>query len=134
MEPIAVAGLWAGANLGLMLLLGLNASRVRIREKVPVGTGQNARLERAVRAHGNNTEYVPGLIICLIMMALLGEQALVLHLVGGGLFVARLLHAHGIQVLDNPLPPTRVTGNILTWVLFIGAAIRLIYLAISYSV
>lgn len=133
MEPIAVAGLWAGANLGLMLLLGINASRVRIQEKVPVGTGGNDRLERAVRAHGNNAEYVPGLVICLVMMAVLGEQSLVLHLAGGGLFLARLLHAHGIQVLDKPLPPTRVAGNVVSWAIFIGAAIRLIYLAFNYS-
>lgn len=133
MDPIAVAGLWAGLNLGLMLLLGLNASRVRIQSKVIVGIGGNDRLERAIRAHGNNTEYVPGLVICLIMMAVLGEQAMVLHLAGGGLFLARLLHAHGIQVLDKPLPITRVVGNVLSWAIFAFASVRLIYLALNYS-
>jgi len=31
---------------------------------------------------------------------------------GGGLFAARLLHAHGIHVLDKPLPITRVADNV----------------------
>ena len=86
-----------------------------------------------MRAHGNNAEFVPGLVICLVLMAVLGEQALALHLAGAGLFVARLMHALGIQVLDKPLPLTRAAGNILTWVIFLGAAIRLIYLALNYS-
>lgn len=132
MEPIAAAGLWAGVNLGLMLLLGLNASRVRVRARVPVGTGGNDSLERAVRAHGNNVEYVPGTVICLITMALLGESSLILHLAGGGLFIARLLHAHGIQVLDNPLPISRVVGNVVTWLIFLSCAVRLVYLALVY--
>ncbi len=133
MEPIAAAGLWAGINLGLMLLLGLNASRVRVQSRVAVGTGGNDRLERAMRAHGNNTEYVPGLVVCLIMLAVLGEQTLVLHLAGGGLLVARVLQAYGIQVLSKPLPLTRVLGNLLTWLIFLAVVARLVYLAINYG-
>lgn len=132
MEPIAAAGLWAGVNLGLMLLLGLNASRVRILARIPVGTQGNEALERAVRAHGNNVEYVPGNVICLIMLALLGEYTLVLHVAGCGLFIARLLHAYGIQVVDNPLPVTRVIGNIVSWAIFLSCAVRLVYLALVY--
>jgi uncharacterized membrane protein YecN with MAPEG domain len=41
-------------------------------------------------------------------------SATAIHVAGGLLLVARLLHAHGIQKLDSKLPPTRVAGNILT--------------------
>ncbi len=132
MEAIAAAALWAGANLGLMLLLGINVSRLRVKLKIGVGTGGNEHLERAVRAHGNNTEFVPGLIICLVMLALLGEQAWVIHSVGAVLLLARILQAYGIQVQDKPLPVTRVAGNLVTWILFAGVVVRLIWLALVY--
>ncbi|MEM7358430.1 MAG: MAPEG family protein [Pseudomonadota bacterium] len=129
---LSAAGLWTALNLGLMMLLGFNASRVRVRERVVVGTGQNQVLERAVRAHGNNTEWVPGLIICLLVAALLGETETMIHLFGVSLLLARICHAHGMHVLDKPVPPTRLIGNVLSWVIFIAVVLRLLYLSLQY--
>lgn len=129
---MSAAGLWVALNMGLMMLLGFNASRVRVRERVVVGTDQNPKLERAVRAHGNNTEWVPGLIICLLVAALLGESATLIHLFGAGLFFARICHAHGMHVLDKPVPATRFIGNVLSWIIFIAVVLRLIYLSLQY--
>lgn len=119
--------LWAALNLGLMLLLGLNVSRMRVKAGVGVGTGDDPKLERAIRAHGNNTEYVPGLLIGLGLLALLQFPAWFLHTVGGGLFVARILQAHGIQQIGDDVPVTRAAGNLLTWLLYLVTVVALLY-------
>lgn len=119
--------LWAALNLGLMLLLGLNVSRMRVKAGVGLGTGDDPKLERAIRAHGNNTEYVPGLLIGLGLLALLQFPAWFLHTVGGGLFVARILQAHGIQQITEGVPVTRAAGNLLTWLLYLVTVVALLY-------
>lgn len=125
LPALGAAALWTGLNLALMLLLGLNVTRLRLKLNVGVGSGGNAELERAVRAHGNNTEYVPGLLLGLALLALLGTSVTQIHIIGGVLFLARLLHAHGIQVLSDGLPPTRASGNVITWGLYAWVAIAL---------
>lgn len=119
--------LWAALNLGLMLLLGLNVSRLRVKAGVGVGSGDDPRLERAIRAHGNNTEYVPGLLIGLVLLALLQFPAWFLHTVGGVLFVARILQAHGIQQIGDDVPVTRAAGNLVTWLLYLVTVVVLLY-------
>ena len=129
-QALSAITLWSALNLGFMLLLGLNVFRIRASEKVILGTGSNERLERAIRAHGNNVEYVPGLLFCLLLLALQGESASVLHAAGACLLVARLLHAQGIQNRDKPLPLMRVFGNLICWTLFIAVVVRLIMVSL----
>ena len=121
--PVA---LWGGLNLLLMLVLGLNVTRVRRKTNVGVGSGDSVELLRAIRAHGNNSEYVPGLVVAMALMAWLGYSATVLTGVGVTLLVARLLHVHGITQLEPAVPPTRVVGNLLTWALYLGCTGALI--------
>lgn len=128
---LRAAALWTGLNLTLMLALGLNIVRMRMAGNVPVGTGGDPELERAVRAHGNNTEYVPGLLIAFFGLALLGHPAGQIHIMGGALFVARILHAHGIQIISDGLPPTRATGNVTTWSIYLWACGALVWRALS---
>lgn len=125
-EALPAAALWSGANLLLMLLLGLNVTRVRRKVRVGVGSGDSPELLRAIRAHGNNTEYVPGLVAAMMLMALLGYSSLAVGSVGAALLVARLLHAHGIKRLDAELPATRVVGNVVTWLLYLGCSVALV--------
>ena len=119
--------LWTALNLGLMVLLGINVSRMRVKAGVGVGTGDDPKLERAIRAHGNNIEYVPGLLIGLALLALLQFPHWFLHVIGGGLFVARILQAHGIQQITDGVPVTRAAGNLLTWLLYVVTVVALLY-------
>ena len=111
--------LWVSINLGLTLILALNVTRHRAKEGVPVGSGSSEILERAIRAHGNNIEYVPGALIGILMLVFLEYSSLLIHCLGGLLFIARISHAHGIQKIRDELPKTRVLGNILTWTLYL---------------
>ena len=92
--------LWVGLNLLLTLLLALNV--VRNRFKAQGDSGDPVTLEKAVRAHGNNTEYVPGILIGLGLMAMTGASAQTINILGGTLFVVRILHAYGIQQSKVP--------------------------------
>ena len=127
MENSAVSALtlWTGINLLLMLILALNVSRLRIKGmKSPVSEDT---LHNAIRAHGNNIEYVPSVLIALGILTWLGFSADWIHALGGGLFVARLLHAYGIQqVSSGGPPPARIFGNLVTWAVLLIASITLI--------
>ena len=104
--------LWVGLNLLLTLLLALNV--VRNRFKAQGDSGDPVTLEKAVRAHGNNTEYVPGILIGLGLMAMTGASAQTINILGGTLFVVRILHAYGIQ--QSKVPNIfGLVGNFGTW-------------------
>ncbi|MEM6704672.1 MAG: MAPEG family protein [Acidobacteriota bacterium] len=122
-ETLRAVSLWAGANVLLLLCLGLLVTRLRIKVGAPVGTGDDAVLERAVRAHGNNAEYVPAALILLFLAGALGLSPLLVHVAGGTLFAARILHAIGIRQIEKYLPPARAVGNVATWlvILCLGA-------------
>lgn len=121
--------LWCGMHLLLMLLLALNVSRLRIKSmRAPV---EPSVLEGAVRAHGNNIEYVPAALLGLLVLVLLGVSDVWVHGLGGSLFIARMLHAIGIQQRTSAgPPPARIAGNLLTWAVFAVIGVTLIMRAL----
>ena len=115
--------LWVGLNLLLTLLLALNVYRKRF--KAQGDSGDPVTLEKAVRAHGNNTEYVPGILIGLGLMAMTGASAQTINILGGTLFVVRILHAYGIQ--QSKVPNIfGLVGNFGTWLTMLCVATTLI--------
>jgi uncharacterized protein len=127
---LPVTALYA-ALLGL-LYAGLTVLVVRGRfgSGVLLGTGEDKGLLRAVRAHANFAEYVP---LILILMAL-GEgmrlSAFLLHLLGAGLVVARVLHAVGIT-REPDLRAARGGGALLTLALLVVASIAVLLRALT---
>ena len=64
---ISALALYVGLNLLLTFLLALNVVRHRFKGD----SADQVMLEKAVRAHGNNTEYVPIILIGLGVICLL---------------------------------------------------------------
>tara|TARA_Y100001970_G_scaffold293384_1_gene439838 strand:- start:730 stop:1137 length:408 start_codon:yes stop_codon:yes gene_type:complete len=126
-QSLQTFALWTGFNLGLTLFLALNVTRLRTKEGIAVGFATSQSLERAIRAHGNNIEYVPLALLGILVLVHLGYSPMTINLLGGLLFVARICHAYGIQQQDIALPKTRVIGNILTWITYIILTILLIF-------
>ena len=126
MNDSALAALlvWTGLHVLLMLTLALNVTRHRLQSGNEGYDEQ--RLERAIRAHGNNIEYVPIILFCIALLVVTGSTAAWVHGLCATLLVARLFHAHGIQQ-TAPLPKSRVLGNFGTWGVMLGAAIALVY-------
>src|SRR5579872_7190592 len=93
---VAIVSFYAGLNAILALVLAINVVRQRVATKVDMGHGGHVVLEQAQRAHGNLIEYVPIVLVLLLLLALGGLSATWLHVLGIALTVARLFHAWGL--------------------------------------
>ena len=124
--PVAVTALYA-AILGLVLI-GLSARCARLRGKTHIGIGYEGsdELSRAVRAHGNFTEYVPLALILMALIELNGGPAPLLHGLGLALVIGRLLHAWGLSGSIG-VSFGRVAGSIATWATIVVGALYAIY-------
>lgn len=109
-----ITALWAGL-LGLLLLfLSGRVVNARNREKILFGDGGNAVLQRHIRVHANFAEYVPLGLVLLLVLELNGASPRLLNLLGGGLVVARLLHAFGLS-RSAGTSVGRFVGTVATW-------------------
>ena len=86
-----VTPLYAGL-LGLLLLaLSINVIRDRFRTKVSLGDGNDALLQKSIRAHGNFVEYAPLGLVLIAVAELQGAPAFAVHLLGTALRVATVI-------------------------------------------
>ena len=122
--------LWVGLNMLLTLGLALNVTRLRFGQAA--GKVEDDELDRGVRAHGNNIEYVPFALLGMGVLCLMGYPSAWMHALGGALFLARIMHAHGIQQPGPGLPKTRVLGNLVTWLVFLTLGGVLIFEFINH--
>jgi uncharacterized membrane protein YecN with MAPEG domain len=122
---VPVTALYGALNALLTLALGLNISRLRNKYQLFRGDGGHADLAGAVRAHGNNIEHVPLILILLLTAELSGGASIVLHIFGGALFVSRLIHAVGLIQASKAL---HFPGAIFTYLLELALPIYLLIL------
>lgn len=116
-----ILALYSGL-LGLILIyLSYNVVGNRKKFEVGVGDGGNHDLRRAIRVHGNFTEYVPIALILLAVFETNQGSSLVAHIAGITLVVGRLLHAHGLGKTVKA-SSSRVLGVLLTWIVIVGLA------------
>ena len=130
-SAIATVATWTGLNVILTLVLAINVSLNR--RKGLLGNGDERRLEAAIRAHGNNIEYVPMVLIAILSLASLGVSLVLVHILSGVFFIARVLHAHGIQQDTGGsavIPKTKVIGNRATWAVMLISGIMTTYLGV----
>ena len=123
------AALWAGLHLILLLVLSVLVTRQRRRHGVPIGDGGVPQLMRAIRAFGNATEYVPTAIAGLAILGTLSAPGILVHALGGLLFIGRLLHALGLSVSTAATWP-RAVGTVATWIAYLTAGTVLLFYAI----
>ena len=121
---------YAGLLGVLYLVLAYGVIVVRRRERVGIGHGDSKALAIAVRIHGNFAEYVPFLLLMLLMMELVGANPILLHALGAGLFIGRILHALGLKQSAGTSVP-RFVGMLLTFVVLLFSVGYLIGFAIA---
>ncbi len=122
---------YASLNAILTIVLAWRVGVVRMRNNVAFGDGGCEPLQRAIRAHGNNTEYVPLALILLALVEMVGAPAMLVHGLGAVLFAGRVLHAVGLSATTGPNPP-RAVGILLTWAAILVSAGYGLYAAISH--
>jgi uncharacterized protein len=126
MSAPTITALYAALNAVLNVYLANRVSSVRRKAKVGIGIGSSTELEIAVRAHGNNAEFVPFALLLMLLAELCGGASAPLHVYGGLLFVGRILHPFG---LGRPAPNVyRWVGTALTYVGIVAASGWLLWL------
>jgi uncharacterized protein len=117
---VAIVMFYAGLNALIALVLALRVVRLRVVTKTDLGTGGHRGLEQAIRAHGNFIEYVPLILVLLLLLELSGLGAIWLHAMGIALTLGRVLHAWGLST--NPGESFgRAVGIFLTWSTLLAA-------------
>jgi uncharacterized membrane protein YecN with MAPEG domain len=121
--PLAIVAFYVGLNALLLLALAYNVGARRGAQKqLQPGDVGDAKLTRAIRAHGNYTEHAPLVLLVLLMLASLGFDELWLHLYGAGFTLGRIVGAFGMMRDKHP-NALRFTGNLATGLaLLIGGA------------
>ena len=130
MQPINAATLYIGLFVLLFIILKLNAGRVRAGAKVSIGDGDDEQMKRAMRVQGNAVEDVPITLLGVLALAHLSAPVMLIHLLGGGFFVFRVLHALGLGGAPG-FAIGRAIGTIGTLLVLIATTIGCLYYALA---
>lgn len=119
---LTITAFYASLLTLVFLTLSFNIVRLRRKLKVGVGDGGEHLLTKAIRVHGNFSEYTPLALVLLAAYELSGANAVWLHVLGLTLFVGRILHVIGLsQSIGISLP--RIFGMSATFVVLLVLAI-----------
>jgi uncharacterized membrane protein YecN with MAPEG domain len=126
--PPVITALYGALNALLNIFLANRVSTLRRIHKVSIGdgSGEATPLLIAMRVHANNAEFVPLAIVMMLLAELCGGNAIVLHVFGGLLLLARIAHPLGMP-LKSP-NPYRFLGVAITWAVIAGCAGYVLYL------
>lgn len=121
-----IIGYYAGLLAILFLVLTLRVVKMRWKYKVGIGDGGEHELTKAIRVHANFIEYVPFALILIYMLEMQQTNVYLIHFLGAGLFLARVMHAFGLTKTSKT-SFGRSGGAIFTLLLILITACCLIY-------
>lgn len=112
------------ASVLTIIFIRLSFAVIHLRRKnqVGLGSGGHEDLERAIRAQGNFSEYVPLGLILIACLELNGAPWWLVAAPGLSLIIGRLIHAKGINI-PPPDFSKRVLGMKFTFVTLISLVI-----------
>lgn len=120
-------GFYAALNALIMLMLSILVVRARVSTQTEIGDGGKPAMAGPLRAHANNTEYVP--MAVLLMWALvtpLGSSIWLIHGVGAPLTIGRIVHAIGLS-RSTGTSSLRLIGIVLTWIAYIVGIVGVLW-------
>lgn len=117
---------YAAALAVFYVVLAFLVIRQRFKLRIGLGDGQQPELVKVVRIHGNFAEYVPFLLLLLLILELQGAALWQLHLVGALTLGGRLCHAVGLLRSSGTSVP-RFFGMISTFSALLLAAGLLLF-------
>jgi uncharacterized protein len=110
MNIFPITALYALPLAVIFLALWFNVTSTRSKLSQSIGDGGNVDLHERIRKHGNFVEWVPMVMILMLLAEARGAGSLWLHAAGALLTIGRVLHPFGLKA-DNPLHPLRIAGN-----------------------
>ena len=114
-------------TIGLLFIfigLSFNAAYNRRKSGLAIGEGNNEKLIRAVRAHGNFSEFTPMFLISLVIVDQLSKNCDFVAYLGSIFVLGRVSHAASMFLKKGIL---RVIGMMMT---IIPLVVNLVYLAV----
>ncbi len=124
---MTITPIYAGLITLLFIVLSFKVFGARGKAKISLGDdgGKHEQLTRTLRAHGNFTEYVPLVLILMLLAELSQAPVLIVHLIGVVIVVGRLMHAYGISQIPQ-VTKLRYYGTVFTMLaLLVGALTNL---------
>jgi hypothetical protein len=124
--PVTSAYALPLAAIWFALWMGVTAARPAY--KASIGDAGSADLLLKIRRHGNFIEWVPFVLLLMVLAEAQGAGALWLHAAGALLLIGRLAHPFGLRI-DDPGHPLRYVGNgsnILAVVILVVALSRIV--------
>lgn len=106
----SVTALYALPLALIFLVLWMRVSSLRSSSGLSFGDGGNAALLQRVRMHGNFIEWVPFVLILMMLAEGMGAPTVYLHISGALLLIGRVAHPFGLKP-DNAGHPLRYVGN-----------------------
>jgi uncharacterized membrane protein YecN with MAPEG domain len=128
--PLPVTAAVAAACAILLLIMGIQTVRQRLRLKQAFGDGGDARLISASRSHGNLAEHAPIVILLLGLLESAQANHTVLSVVGAVFVLGRVAHIIGLHMPSEPgkAPVPRQIGVVATWATLAGLSGWTLYL------
>ena len=111
----------AAAAAVINIWLAMRCGRVRIAEKIDIGTGGHDLMERRMRAQLNFVENTPWVLFLIAALELAGKCPTWLPVVGAVYMLARV--AHGLGMDGGALAKGRSVGVLVTMLTQLGLAI-----------
>lgn len=97
MFAVPVSAFYAGLLGVFYLYLSFLISLHRRKHKISLGDGEDRHFTQMLRAHANFGEFVPIMLVLMVVLELNKVNHLLLHGCGVALLSARLLHAYGVR-------------------------------------
>jgi len=121
----ALAALW-------LVVLAANVIRNRWHHKVGLGDGDNPHMLRAMRIHANAAEYIPIVLIVMMLFELEHGAPLQLHISGIALIAGRVAHTWGLS-RSSGASIGRASGIVLTLVAILIPSVGILIKTYAHS-
>jgi uncharacterized protein len=109
-------------------ILWMRITATRADSKTSIGDGNDPELLLKIRQHGNFIEWVPFVLILMILAEAQNAGKLWLHAAGALLLIGRMAHPFGLKI-DNAAHPLRYVGNAPNLLAVLILAVALLRLA-----
>ena len=123
--PMSIVPFYAALLAVLYIFLSVRVIRMRVRDRIALGDGNNQRVQRAIRVHGNFSEYVPLALLLLAFVELQQFSPILVHALCLTLIAGRVVHAYGVSQEKEDYK-LRVAGMVLTFTTIALSSLRLV--------
>lgn len=108
--PLSITTLYALPLMLIWFVLWMGVTSARPGFKTSIGDGGDNQLLLKIRRHGNFIEWVPFLLVLMILAEAQGTGPVWMHAAGALILAGRVIHPFGLKI-DNGAHPLRMIGN-----------------------